>query len=113
MLCSSARWCDRIGASERFLAANAAALSGARQWTACTALSAGPILAFMPKRPPEPPRPAPSLLWDIYRAASKAKWTGSVEAADADAAVQAAAIEFKTDARKLIAVRRRWTRWQT
>jgi hypothetical protein len=44
--------------------------------------------------------------WEICRAASKAKWIGSVEAADADAAVEAAAKEFKTDAWRLIALRR-------
>jgi hypothetical protein len=59
----------------------------------------------MPKRP-SPSQPTP-LLWDIYRAASKAKWIGTIEAADADAAIEAAAKEFKTDANKLIAVRRR------
>jgi hypothetical protein len=60
----------------------------------------------MPKRP-SPSQPTQLSSWDIYRAASKAKWIGSVEAADADAAIKAAAIEFKTDARRLIAVRRR------
>jgi hypothetical protein len=58
----------------------------------------------MPKRPSPPQAPLSS--WDIYRAASKARWIGSVEAADADAAIEAAAQEFKTDARRLIAVRR-------
>jgi hypothetical protein len=43
-----------------------------------------------------------------YRAASKAKWIGTVEATnDADAAIEAAAKEFATDASKLIAVQRR------
>jgi hypothetical protein len=55
-------------------------------------------------RKPEPP---PLLSWDIYRAASKAKWIGSVEAPDADAAIEKAAAEFKIDAKPLIAVRRR------
>ncbi len=50
-------------------------------------------------------RPLPS--WNIYRAAAKAKWIGSVKAANADAAIEAAAKEFKTDARRLIAVRHR------
>jgi hypothetical protein len=59
----------------------------------------------MPKRPS--PDQSTSLSWDIYRAASKAKWIGSIEAADADAAIEAAAKEFATDAGKLIAVRRR------
>jgi hypothetical protein len=60
----------------------------------------------MPKRP-SPRQPVQLWSWDIYRAASKAKWIGTVEAADADAAVEAAGKEFKTDANKLIAVRRR------
>ena len=61
----------------------------------------------MSKRPsPNKPRLTP-LSWDIYRAASKAKWIGSVEAADAHAAIEAAAEEFATDASKLIAVQRR------
>jgi hypothetical protein len=55
-------------------------------------------------RKPEPP---PPLSWDIYRAAAKAKWIGSVEAADADAAIEKAVAEFKTDAKRLIAVQRR------
>jgi hypothetical protein len=52
---------------------------------------------------PEPPNPTS---WDIYRAASKAKRIGSVEAADADAAIEAPAKEFKIDAWRLITVRR-------
>jgi hypothetical protein len=36
------------------------------------------------------------LSWDIYRAASKAKWIGTVESADADAAIEVAAIEFRS-----------------
>jgi hypothetical protein len=52
-------------------------------------------------------QPAPLLWWDIYRAASEARWIGSVEAVDADAAIDAAAKEFKTDAWRLIAVQRR------
>jgi hypothetical protein len=43
------------------------------------------------------PQPPPLFLWDIYRAASKATWIGSVEAADANAAIEVAAIKFKTD----------------
>jgi hypothetical protein len=31
--------------------------------------------------------------WDLYRAASKAKWVGSVEASDESSAIEAAAIE--------------------
>ena len=48
------------------------------------------------------------LRWDVYRAAAKAKWVGTVEAPTADAAIKAAAEEFNvSDARKLIAVQRR------
>jgi hypothetical protein len=49
--------------------------------------------------------PLPS--WNIYRADGKAKWVGTVKAATADAAIEAAANEFKTDARRLFAVRHR------
>jgi len=49
----------------------------------------------------------PLLRWDIYKAASKAKLIGTVEAADADEAVQKAAVEFNEPATKLIAVRYR------
>ena len=49
-------------------------------------------------------KPQPLLSWDIYRAAAKAKWLGTVETTDADAAVAEAAKEFKMDASKLIAV---------
>jgi len=45
----------------------------------------------MPKRPsPDKPQPTP-LSWDIYRAASKAKWIGSVEASDESSAIEKAA----------------------
>ena len=47
--------------------------------------------------------PLPS--WNIYRADGKAKWIGSVKAANADAAIEAAAKEFATDPLRLIAVR--------
>jgi hypothetical protein len=58
----------------------------------------------MPKRPSlHVPQPAPLWSWDIHRAAAKARWIGTVEAADADAAIQAAAKEFKVIASKLIA----------
>jgi hypothetical protein len=59
----------------------------------------------MPKRP-SPDKPQPTPLWDIYRAAKKAVWIGTVEAPDADAAIEAAAKEFKTEAWRLLAVRR-------
>src|SRR5215470_7607341 len=43
--------------------------------------------------------------WDIYRAAAKAKLIGTVEAADADAAIEIATKEFNIeDTKKLIAV---------
>jgi hypothetical protein len=60
------------------------------------------------------PRPAndnsantpPLPRWDVYRAASRARWVGQVVAISADAAIEAAAVEYRTDVRKLIAVRR-------
>ena len=48
--------------------------------------------------PPPPPR------WDVYRAASRARWVGQVIATSADEAIATAAVEFNTDIRKLIAV---------
>jgi len=37
----------------------------------------------MPNRPsPDKPLSTPLSSWDIYRAASKAKWIGTIEAAD-------------------------------
>lgn len=50
-------------------------------------------------------KPLPS--WNIFRADGKAKWIGSVKAANADAAIEAAAREFATDPWRLIAVRHR------
>jgi hypothetical protein len=44
--------------------------------------------------------------WDVYRAAARARYVGQVVAGNADAAIELAATEFKTDIRKLIAVRR-------
>ncbi len=44
--------------------------------------------------------------WDVYRAASRARWIGRVIASDAAEAIEAAAVEFSTEAWKLIAVRR-------
>jgi hypothetical protein len=41
---------------------------------------------------------AQSIRWNIYRAANKAKLIGSVEAGDADAAIEKAAKAFKADA---------------
>jgi hypothetical protein len=55
------------------------------------------------------PRPATRPSWDIYLAQhSPAKWIGTVEAVDKDAAIEEAAELFKvSDRRKLIAVQRR------
>jgi hypothetical protein len=44
--------------------------------------------------------------FDVYRAAARARWVGQVVAISADAAIEAAAVEFRTDVKKLIAVRR-------
>ena len=52
------------------------------------------------------PKPLRRLRWDIYRAAAKAKWIGEVEATDEHAAIKAAAMEFRQEPAKLIAVRR-------
>jgi hypothetical protein len=43
--------------------------------------------------------------WDVYRAAARARWVGQVIAADADEAIEAAAVDYRTGVRKLIAVR--------
>jgi hypothetical protein len=59
----------------------------------------------MAKQPSKPQ--APPLLWDIYKAAAKAKPLGTVEALDADEAIEKAAQEFKVIASELIAVQRR------
>ena len=58
--------------------------------------------------PFKPRPPQPTLRWDIYRAAAKAKWIGTVEANDADTAIKNAAKEFNIqDTKKLLAVQRR------
>jgi hypothetical protein len=45
--------------------------------------------------------------WDIYHAAARAKWIGTVEAVDAEAPIREAAKEFDVqDTKKLIAVQR-------
>jgi hypothetical protein len=49
-------------------------------------------------------KPLQRYVFDIYRAAARARWVGQVVAPTADAAIEAAAVEFKTDAWKLIAV---------
>jgi hypothetical protein len=48
--------------------------------------------------------PLPRYVWDVYRAAARARWVGRVIASTADEAVVAAAVEFKIDVKKLIAV---------
>jgi hypothetical protein len=55
------------------------------------------------------PRPVTSSSWNIYLAQhSPAKWIGTVEAVDKDAAIEKAAELFKAnDPRKMIAVQRR------
>jgi hypothetical protein len=45
-------------------------------------------------------------MWEIYVAKAKAVRLGTVEAPEADAAVEAAAKEFKIDPKRLFAVRR-------
>jgi hypothetical protein len=60
----------------------------------------------MPKRPwlcELEPLPA----WSICMLAAKRRWLGIVEAPDAEAAIEAAAKEFKTGTRRLLAVWRR------
>jgi hypothetical protein len=55
------------------------------------------------------PRPVTNSSWNIYLAQhSPAKWIGTVEAVDKDAAIEKAAELFKAnDPRKMIAVQRR------
>jgi hypothetical protein len=48
---------------------------------------------------------------NIYRTDGKAKWIGSVKAANADAAIEAAAKETAIDAQRLFAVRHRVIAW--
>jgi len=44
--------------------------------------------------------------WDVYCAAARARWGGRVVAGSVDAVIEAAAVEYNANARKLIAVRR-------
>jgi hypothetical protein len=66
----------------------------------------------MPRKPPSAndnrrnATPTVRFAWDVYRAAARARWIGRVVAASASEAIEAAAVEFNTDAWKLIAVRR-------
>jgi len=55
----------------------------------------------------QPSKPQAQASWDVYKAASRAVLIGTVQAAHADVAIEAAAKEFKVDASRLIAVRRR------
>ncbi len=57
----------------------------------------------MPRKPKAPPPTD----WDVYKVASKAIWLGTVDAPDKVAAVEKAAQEFKAEAWRLYAVRRR------
>jgi hypothetical protein len=56
-------------------------------------------------RKPEPP--SKPLVWEIYKAAAKARWIGEVEATDEAEAIEKAAERFKQPVTKLMAVRRR------
>jgi len=56
-------------------------------------------------RNPKPPEPSS---WDIYLAHhTPAKWIGTVDAADANSAIERAAKEFNQEPSRLIAVQRR------
>jgi hypothetical protein len=56
-------------------------------------------------------KPVVRFAWDVYRAAARARYVGQVIAADADEAIEAAAVDHpfeggvKTDIKRLIAVR--------
>ena len=56
------------------------------------------------KRKPEPPLPT---RWEVYKVAEKTVCLGTVEARDKYAAIEKAAIEFKTDIWRLYAAQRR------
>ncbi len=51
-------------------------------------------------------KPKLRFAWDVYRAAARARWVGQVIATSGDEAIEAAAVEYRTDVKKLIAVRR-------
>jgi hypothetical protein len=62
----------------------------------------------MPKRPsPDKPQPTPLSSWDVYRAAHKAIWLATIEAADERDAIERVARERNVPSCKLIATRRR------
>jgi len=58
-------------------------------------------------RKPPPPNPEPAKVqWDVYVAAAKARWLGSVDAEDEAGAIAEGAKVFHQAAGKLIAIRR-------
>jgi hypothetical protein len=58
-------------------------------------------------RQPQKSQPPPLSSWDVYRAAHKAIWLATVEAADEHDAIERVAKERNVPASKLIAVQRR------
>ena len=50
--------------------------------------------------------PPPTLVWKVYKIASKAVWLVDVEAPDEAAAMEKAAAEFKVNANRLMTLRR-------
>jgi hypothetical protein len=58
----------------------------------------------MAKKPELPPE---LTAWSVYKVAKKAMWLGTVEAPDKQTAIEKAAAEFKVDALRLYAMKRR------
>jgi Ser/Thr protein kinase RdoA (MazF antagonist) len=83
--------------------------SGSALAASCANVGVGLGLIEGPHDESSKPRPATTSSWDIYLARHMpAKWLGTVEATDADAAIEQAVKEFDvTDPKTLIAVRRR------
>jgi hypothetical protein len=52
-------------------------------------------------------KPEQPIVWEIYKAAAKARWIGEVEATDEAEAIEKAPERFNQPATKLMAVRRR------
>jgi hypothetical protein len=52
------------------------------------------------------PEPPTTIVWKVYKIASKAAWLGEVKAPDEATAMEKAAAEFKVPANRLIALRR-------
>jgi hypothetical protein len=48
----------------------------------------------------------PPLNWNVYKFARRREWPGTVEAPDADAAIEIAVQKFRTPASRLIAIKR-------